>query len=138
MTHKLLLILLLALPIFSFDTKSEIAQLNQAIDRAHAVHDIDALAKLMTEDFHAISRNGELRDRKAALAFAKSLALPADFKIEVLKTTVYGDTVLQVKKESWSGSDGSKIQIYVNVVFVKQAGVWKLASSSSTNIPLAK
>ena len=88
----------------------------------------------MTEDFHATSRNGELRDRNAALAFAKSLTLPADLKIEVLKTTVYGDTVLQIKKESWSGSDGSKIQMYVNVVFVKQSGVWKLASSSSTNI----
>jgi len=78
----------------------------------------------MTDDFHPTSRNGVLKDRNAALAFAKTLTLPADLKIEVLKTTVYGDTVLQVKKESWSGSDGSKMQMYVNVVFVKQAGVW--------------
>ena len=72
--------MLFALRIFAFDAKTDIVQLQEAIERAYATHDADALAKLITEDFHSISRNGDLRDRNTALALAKSATAPADLK----------------------------------------------------------
>ena len=135
---KLLLLTLLALPLTAFDAKSEVAQFKETMDRAVASKDWDTYSKGLTADFLSISRNGSIRDVKAALDLLRNNSAPSDLKQEQLKAIVYGDTVLELIKESWTGNDGSKHQGYVHLVYVKQSGTWKLASRTATTIPTAK
>jgi len=134
MLVRILPITLFAINLCAADTKSEIAQLVESLSRAASARDADAYLKLLTNDFHSITRSGIVRDRQAACTFIKSTAPPADLKREEISTSVYGDTVIQLTRESWTGTDGSKIEVRVNYVFVKQNGVWKLASRSGATV----
>lgn len=116
------------------DTRSEIAQLVESLSRAASGRDADTYLKLMTDDFHSITRSGVVRDRQATYTFIKSGAPPADLKREEISTSIYGDTVIQLTGESWTGTNGAKIEIRVNQVFVKQNGAWKLASRSAATV----
>jgi uncharacterized protein (TIGR02246 family) len=130
---KLPLLLLLALPLLASDIESDIAKLNEGIDAAWKAHDRAAMAKLLTDDFHATTVQGAVRDLQAQLASVKnSTPPPADLKTEIVKTTVYGDTVLRIAMESYTMSTVVKRQVYRNEVYVKQSGVWRLASRAAT------
>jgi hypothetical protein len=137
MITKFLLTVLSLGPMFALDATSEIAQVREALSRANAAHDADAFAKLITPGYYATTRTGTLRDRDAALAHVQDTP-PADLKVELIKTVTYGDTVIQTNQQSWTANDGTKHTSYVNEVFVKQGGSWKLAARFGTDIPPAK
>jgi hypothetical protein len=135
---KLLLLAFLALPLAAFDAKSEVAQLNEIMDRALAAKDVDTLRKCLAADYFASTRTGVIRDLKSALDLYKTASPPADLKRQILKTSVYGDTVIELVKETWADNSGAKIEIHVTNVYVKQSGSWKQASRSVTTIPAPK
>jgi len=137
MITKFLLTVLSLCPMFALDATSEVAQVPAALSRASAAHDADTFAKLITPGFYATSRTGTLRDRDAALAHVQDTP-PADLKVELIKTVTYGDTVIQTNLQSWTANDGTKRTSYINEVFVKQGGSWKLAARFGTDIPPAK
>ena len=96
---KLPMLLLLTLPVFAADIESDIAKFNEALDAAYRTHDTVALAKFLTDGYQATSTQGTLRDLQGTLAFVKSgPAAPANLKKEVIKTVIYGDTVLQISR----------------------------------------
>jgi ketosteroid isomerase-like protein len=132
------LLTLLAFPMSAFDAKSEVAQLNETMDRATAVKDVDTYSKCLTADFFSAARNGAIRDLKSSLDFFKSGSVPADLKKQILKTSVYGDTVLELVRETYTGNSGDKIETNTTYVYVKQSGSWKLALRSSTTVPASK
>jgi len=126
---------LLALPLLAADTKSEIAKLEETLFTAIKAHDTATLAKFLTDSFQNATLTGTLRDLHAQLAWVKEAdAPPADLKIEPVKTTIYGDTVVRINKESYTTSTGAKQLLYRSNVFVKQSGVWKLAFRAATKI----
>jgi len=135
--NQLLLLTLLAFPLAAFDPKSEVDQLRETIDRAYAAKDADALSRCLTPEYFATTRSGVIRDFKSTLDFAKGTAPPADLKKQVLKTSVYGETVIELVRETWT-TNGSKTESYVTNVYVRQSGSWKQASRSSTTIPASK
>jgi len=135
---RLLLLTLVALPLAAFDAQSEVAQLKETMDRAYAAKDADAVSKCVTADYFAVTRSGTIRDLKSTLEFVKSSAPPADLKKQILKTDVYGETVVELVRETWAGSGGAKIETYIINVYVKQSGSWKQASRSSTTLPAPK
>ena len=135
---KLLLLPLLALPLAAFDAKSEVAQFKETYQRAWAAYDVDAYRKCLTADFVSVTASGVIRDLQASIDFFKSVSSPADLKRQIVKTGVYGDTVLEVVRETSIGKSGSKSDTYVTYVYVKQSSSWKLASRSSTTVPAPK
>jgi ketosteroid isomerase-like protein len=134
MLLRILPITFFAMNLCAADTKSEIAQLVESLNRAASARDADGYVKLMTNDFHSITRSGVVRDRQATYTFIKSVAPPADLKIEEISTSIYGDTVIRITRDSGTGTNGAKIQTCVSQVFVKQNGVWKLALRSAAPI----
>jgi ketosteroid isomerase-like protein len=134
---KLLLLTLVALPLAASDAKSEVAQLKETMDRAYAAKDADTLAKCLTADYFAVAIAGVVRDRKSTLEFTNGTR-PADGKREIVKTSVYGDTVIELERETWTANSGSKVEAYRTNVYVKQSGSWKQASRSGTTIPAPK
>jgi hypothetical protein len=107
------------------------------MERAYAAKDADTLAKCLTADYFAVAIAGVVRDLKSALA-SDNGSPPADLKRQVLKTSVYGDTVIELVKETWTANSGSKMEVYRTNVYVKQSGSWKQASRSGTTIPAPK
>jgi ketosteroid isomerase-like protein len=134
MLLRILPITFFAMNLCAADTKGEIAQLVESLLRAASARDADAYLKLLTNDFHSITLRGVVRDRQATYTFIKSTAPPADLKTQEISTSIYGDTVIQITRNSGTGTDGTKIDTLVNQVFVKQNGVWKLASRSSATV----
>jgi len=135
---KLLLLVLLALPVAAFDSKSEVAQLSETINRAAVAKDVDTLRKCYTSNYFSVTRNGVIRDLKSALDFSSTATVPPDLKKETLKTTMYGDTVLELVRETYTDTSGSTIEVHVTHVYVKQSGLWKLASRSATTVSTPK
>jgi hypothetical protein len=131
---KLLLLTLVALPLAASDAKSEVAKLNETMDRAYAAKDAGTLAKCLTADYFAVAIAGVIRDLKSTLDFVNG-SPPADLKKQLLKTSVYGDTVIELVRETWTANSGSKMEAYRTNVYVKQSGSWKQASRSGTTIP---
>ena len=135
---KLLLLPLLALPLAAFDAKSEAAQFKETYHRAWVAHEVDAYRKCLTAEFVSVTASGLTRDLQASIDFLESVSSPADLKRQIVKTSVYGDTVLEVVRETSIGKSGSKSDTYVTYVYVKQSGSWKLASRSSTTVSTPK
>ena len=123
--------------LLALDAASEVAKVREALSLASVAHDADAFVKLITPEFYATSRSGTLRDRAATLAHLQD-ARPADLKVELIKSATYGDTVIQTYLQSWTANDGTKHTSYLNEVFTKQGGSWKLAARFGTDIPPAK
>jgi hypothetical protein len=134
---KLLLLTVLAFPLAAFDAKSEVAQLNETMDGALAAKDFATLSKCLTADYFASTRSGVIRDFKSTLEFYKTSTPPSDLKRQVLKTSVYGDTVVELVRETWT-ANGDKMESHVTNVYVKQSGSWKQASRSASTISAPK
>ena len=125
-------LILLAFPLAAFDAATEVAQLRDAMNRAYAAKDTDALAKCLTADYFAVTHAGTIRDVKTTVD-AIGNTPPPSWNMQILKTSVYGDTVIELVRERWTDKGGSKREVYAINVYVKQFGVWKQASRSTTD-----
>jgi hypothetical protein len=96
---------------FAFDAASEVAELPKALSGAGAAHVAAAYAKLVTREFYQVSRLGIVRDRDAEFGRTQDTR-HADLKVEVIKTVVCGETVIQMNLQSWTATDGTKHTSY--------------------------
>ena len=129
---RLFLLLVLAFPLAASDAVTEVAKLRDAMNRAYAAKDADALAKRLTSEYFAVIHAGTIRDLRATLD-AIGNTPPPSWNMQILKTSVHGDTVIELVRERWTDKGGAKREIYAINTYVKESGVWKQASRSSTD-----
>jgi hypothetical protein len=133
MIRSLLITLILALATLAVETEVDIAKVTEIIHRADVTHDAGTVSKWVTADFYSINTQGILMDHDKAIESVKvKSSPPADLKFETIKTAAYGDTALQLRKETFTAADGTKMEVYLNEVFVMRDGQWKLASRTAT------
>lgn len=126
-----LLSLFFGLPTFAFDAQGDVSELNKSIDAAADRGDAAGLRGLLTDDFQFILRSGTLLGKKDYLDSLNTGKMLRGVQHEVVKTRVYGDSVILTLKSS---SPGAKQAWYTVRVFVRQGGAWKLASAQATAV----
>jgi ketosteroid isomerase-like protein len=133
MIRSLFITLILALPTLAAETGAEIAKVAEIIHRANVAHDAGTVSKWVTADFYSINTQGILLNHDKAIESVKAKSSPpADLKFETIKIADYGDTALQLLKETFTAADGTKMEVYLNEVFVMRDGQWKLASRTAS------
>jgi ketosteroid isomerase-like protein len=118
-----------------YDAAIEAGQTDKVYRQAMNVGEVVVLERLITDDFLFIRRTGEIWDKKAFLENVKAWKLVLDLQEKDLKTRIYGDTAIFTHMDSLKTPNGAIVEMIATRVFVKQRGIWKLASVQDTALP---
>ncbi|MCX6589051.1 MAG: nuclear transport factor 2 family protein [Acidobacteria bacterium] len=130
-----LLMLISLLPVSAFDPVSEALQVDKLYRSARNQRDTIALEKILTPDFKFIYRNGKIEDKATFLKSIGEGRLSTNVEQQDISTFAYGQTVIAIRKESWTPINGTKLEVIRSSVIVHEGSGWKLALVQSSLLP---
>lgn len=116
----------------------EIEGLEMQWRQAQLSNDVDAMDRLLADDYVGISANGTIESKADALAVRRSGTLHiTSLDLSDLKVRVYGDTAVVTSRADLEGNNGPNSisgRYRYTRVYTKQAGQWKIVSFEASRI----
>lgn len=129
----LMLIGLSAAPAEESDAQRAVLQVEQEIAKALRANDAAALKTHLTDDWHLVDASGRVMTFAEVERLLTSGAVKfTSYEVGDLAVRVHGDAAIVIGRDTTTGeADGSSFSSTDRFtdVFVRQNGVWKLASS---------
>jgi ketosteroid isomerase-like protein len=116
----------------------EIEALEVQWRQAQLSNDVDAMDRLLADDYIGINANGMIETKSDALASRRAGTLHiTSLDLSDLKVRVYGNTAVVTSRADLEGNSGQKSisgRYRYTRVYTRQAGQWKIVSFEASRI----
>jgi ketosteroid isomerase-like protein len=122
------------------NVEKAVMDLERSYRDAVAKQDVQALGRILAEDFIATSSRGEIRDKTKEIDDIKPSAdyKMEDFSLEDIRVRVFGDTAIvtgrSILQVAFRGQSSTSNFRYTRV-YVKRKGLWLVVSQQLTRLP---
>ena len=112
--------------------EQEIRRLNEEYVRASLAGDVEWYREHLADGFVCIDSDGSVLDKPAFLKLTAQGSDLAEYHLDQVDVTFYGDVALVRAKGSWKAKNGSPgISRYVDI-YARSGGEWKAVSAQIT------
>jgi ketosteroid isomerase-like protein len=126
------------LPHHGHELHKEIEALEMQWREAQLSNDVNAMDRLLAEDYIGISANGTIETKAEALALRRAGMLHiTTLDLNDLKVRVYGDTAVVTSRADLTGTNGSSDisgQYRYTRVYNRRFGQWKIVSFEASRM----
>lgn len=113
-------------------TKQALIRLEHAWLQALETHDVDALQRILAEDFLDTSYDGQLRTKADQLAGGRDPTIESE-RLSELRVRVFGDAAIVTGLNTVTGAQHAwTVRIRFTDVFVKRDGRWQAVAAQET------